>query len=199
MIKAVHDLPEQRFWLKLSANIALLMSLGCSVRGNAKMSIPPNTVHIEVKAVTTQPASVVIRYTVKNNSAKPIHLVQGPRMPYLRRSEGDQVLLDVWMGVPPMPKSTPSLTGIFELPSTREVAAGAVESLEAVLKKPFELTEHFSSKSKPLDVGPGKVKARLIVGYGFSLISPVGIDRMEKLLEWQSTAFSEPFDMPIAE
>jgi hypothetical protein len=118
-------------------------------------------------------------------------------MPYLRRSEEEGLVLEVWAGVPPKKSTGPALTGIFELPETRELAAGKAETLEAVLKRPLTLTEHFSSASKPLEVGSDQVKARLIVGYGASPISPVHVDRIDKLLEWQATVTSEPFELPI--
>jgi hypothetical protein len=151
---------------------------------------------VKIEQVSGEPQRIALRYTVESLCADPVYLVDAPRMPYLMPSEEADLLVEIWAAIPPWSRKQPVLTPLFELPDTRELPAGSAETLELTLAKPLGWSNHFSSAVEPIELPPAPARAVLVLGYGRAPLSPLLIDRAEKLLQWQCLVRSETFELP---
>jgi hypothetical protein len=143
--------------------------------------------------VHCEPAGAGVDVRIRNRSDAPVHLLDGPRMPYLLRPSGDEIV--VLFGVNP-PDPDLDYLGI-EIPLTRPLAPGEEVRHHATVS-PLQLRDHYSTERTAVELH-GPVTVRAEVGWGETPITEHDARRISitSLLEWQRLASSEPVRLDL--
>ena len=152
-------------------------------------------IDINIDGVQNHTDRLVIDFVVNNNSPSPIYLVHGPRMPYVVKSVSRDWFLEIWAAIPPFHGLM--LSGIFELPEAVELPARTSIARQLTLAKPLCWTQHFSSAREPIQQLEKTTSTVVVLGYGTTPASPLTLDSVAKLFQWQELIHSTPFEVAL--
>jgi hypothetical protein len=138
--------------------------------------------------VTCTPAGDAVDVRITNRSQAIVHLLDGPRIPYVLRESADELL--VLFGVNP-PDPDLDYLGI-EIPPTRPLALGEEIERHIVLNR-LTFRDHYASDRAPTELH-GSFTVRCEVGWGEMPVTDEAARAMSitSLLEWQRLARAQP-------